>query len=177
MSLRSVIRLAHLSDTHLAGEPGTLTYGQDAAANLGAVVEAFPSRPDVAVITGDLAEDGNIEAYRTVRALTSDLADELHVVPGNHDDRANMAQVFDACAALRFVTLSPRWTMVLVNSKWAGHGAGRIDSETLAALDRALAQSAHHAVVCMHHPPASTCDNAYCVIVNAAETLRVLHRH
>jgi Icc protein len=29
----------------------------------------------------------------------------------------------------------------------------------------------------MHHPPASTCDNPYCGIVNAAETLRVLHQH
>ena len=36
MSLRSVIRLAHLSDTHLAGEPDTLPFGQDAAATLAA---------------------------------------------------------------------------------------------------------------------------------------------
>jgi 3',5'-cyclic AMP phosphodiesterase CpdA len=57
MSLRTAIRLAHLSDTHLAGESGALPFGQDATANLAAVVDAFSTRPDVAVITGDLAED------------------------------------------------------------------------------------------------------------------------
>jgi 3',5'-cyclic-AMP phosphodiesterase len=88
-----------------------------------------------------------------------------------------MDQVFGAGDDLRVVRLSRRWTMVLVNSQWAGHGAGRIHPETLAALDRALAHIAQHAVVCLHHPPASTCDNPYCGIVNAAETLHVLHRH
>ena len=45
------------------------------------------------------------------------------------------------------------------------------------ALDEALAETRQHVVVCMHHPPVSTCSDPYCGIVNAAETLTVLHRH
>ena len=88
VSLGSTIRLAHLSDTHLVGETGILPFDRDSAATLSAVIEEYSTRPDVAVITGDLAEEPSREAYRKVRALASPLADELHVVAGNHDDRA-----------------------------------------------------------------------------------------
>jgi Icc protein len=176
VSLGSTIRLAHLSDTHLAGEAEILPFGRDSAATLSAVIEAYAARPDVAVITGDLAEDPSREAYRKVRALASPLADELHVVAGNHDDRVTIDEVLGAGDDLRVVPLSPHWTMVLVNSQWAGHDAGRIESETLAALDEALARTRQHVVVCMHHPPASTCANPYCRIVNAGEVLDVLSR-
>jgi Icc protein len=177
VSLGSTVRLAHLSDTHLVGDTGTLPFDRDSAATLSAVIEAYGARPDVAVITGDLAEDGSTEAYRRLRALASPLTDELHVVAGNHDDRVTVDEVLGAGDELRVVPLSPRWTMVLVNSKWAGHDAGRIDADTLAALDESLARARQHVVVCMHHPPASTCDNPYCVIVNADETLNVLTRY
>jgi Icc protein len=177
VGLGSAIRLAQLSDTHIVGEPGGLSFGQDSAASLAAVVDSFPARPDVAVITGDLAEDGSIEAYRKTSALTSALAGEMHVVDGNHDDRAHMREVFGAADDVRVVPLTPRWTMVLVSSQWPSHDIGRIGPETLDSLDDALARTRQHTVVCMHHPPASTCDNPYCGIVNAAETMRVLQRH
>jgi Icc protein len=177
MSPRTVIRLAQLSDLHLVGEEAPLPFGHDTAASLAAVVDAFPVRPDVVVMTGDLAEDGSIEAYRRVLAATKDMAHELHAVPGNHDDPTGMTEVFGGGDDLRVVPLSPSWTTMLVNSQWLGHGAGRIGPETLHALDDALAATKQHVVVCMHHPPASTCNDPYCGIVNAAETLRVLRRH
>jgi Icc protein len=177
VSHRSAVRLAQLSDLHVVGEADPLPFGQDGAASLDAVIDAFPARPDVAVMTGDLADDGSTDAYRRIRALTTDLADEVHAVRGNHDDPANMDEILGGSDDLRVVSLSRRWTMLLVNSQWLGHGAGRISRETLDALDEALARTRRHLIVCMHHPPASTCDDPYCGIVNAAETLRVLHRH
>ena len=177
VSLGSTIRLAHLSDTHLVGgESEILPFDRDSTATLSAVIDAYSARPDVAVITGDLAEDPSREVYRSVRALASPLADELHVVAGNHDDRVTIDEVLGAGDDLRVVSLSPHWTMVLVNSQWAGHDAGHIESETLAALDETLARTRRHVVVCMHHPPASTCTNPYCRIVNAGEVLDVLSR-
>lgn len=172
-----MIRLAQLSDTHLVGESAPLPFGQDGAASLAAVVDAFELRPDVLVTTGDLAEDGSVDAYRRVLALTAGLADEMHAVAGNHDDVASMDEVLGTAGAVRTVALSADWTMLLVNSQWEGNGAGRLDRETLTALDEGLAVTGHNVVVCMHHPPVSTCNDPYCRIVNAAETLRVLRRH
>ncbi len=176
MSHRPAIRLAQLSDLHLVGEGAPLPFGQDTAASLAAVVDAFPARPDIAVMSGDLADDGSTEAYRRIRTLTADLADEAHFVPGNHDDPAGMYEVLGGSDDLRLVRLSPSWAMLLVSSQWPGHDAGRLTAETLATLDEALAKTKQHVIVCMHHPPASTCDDPYCRIVNAAETLSVFHR-
>jgi len=162
---------------HLVGESTPLPLGADTAASLAAVVDELPTRPDVVVMSGDLADDGRIDAYRRLRALTADLADEIYAVPGNHDDPAAMYEVFGGSGDVRVVRLSRRWTMLLVNSQWLGHGAGRLDPETLDAVDEALARTKRHVVACMHHPPASTCDDPYCGIVNASETLGVLSRH
>jgi Icc protein len=162
---------------HLVGEAAPLPFGQDTAASLTALVDAFPARPDVAVLSGDLADDGSTEGYRRILALTADLADEVHSVPGNHDDPAAMYEVLGGSDDVRLVPLSPSWMMLLVSSQWSGHGAGRITPERLAALDEALAKTKQHVIACMHHPPASTCNDPYCGIVNAAETLSVLRRH
>jgi Icc protein len=161
----------------LAGDPAALPFGQDTAATLAAVIDAFPARPDVAVLTGDLAEDGSIEAYRRILGLTADLAVEVYSVPGNHDDPAAMNEVLGESDDLRVVRLSRSWTMLLVSSQWPGHDVGRISPETLAALDSVLARTKQHVIATMHHPPASTCDDPYCGIVNSAEILSVLHRH
>ena len=61
--------------------------------------------------------------------------------------------------------------------RWRLLCPGRIAPETLDNLEHALGRTRQHTVVCMHHPPASTCDNPYCGIVNAAEAMRVLRRH
>jgi len=117
VSLGSTIRLAHLSDTHLVGETGILPFDRDSAATLSAVIEEYSARPDVAVITGDLAEAPSREAYRKVRALASPLADELHVVAGNHDDRVTIDEVLGAGDDLRVVPL-PVAAQPLVLAFW-----------------------------------------------------------
>ena len=169
-----MLRLAQLSDTHLVADPAGMVWGHDSAANLASVVESFSRRPDAVVVTGDLSEDGSVEAYRRVQAITASLADEVHYVPGNHDDRANMAEVLGTGEVVRAVALSSDWTLVLLDSQWPGHDAGRIEVDSLESLDAALARSTNHVVVGLHHPPRSTCAAEYCSIVNADALLEVL---
>jgi Icc protein len=173
-TIPAVIRLAQLSDTHLVDDPSGLVSGYQSAANLESVVEAFPARPDLVVVTGDVAEDGSAGAYRAARAITSRLADEVHYVRGNHDDRATMAAVLDAGEDLRVVELSPHWTMALVNSAWDEHGEGRVEPDTLIRLDEALLGASANVVVALHHPPNSTCTYPYCGIDNGPEVMSTL---
>jgi 3',5'-cyclic-AMP phosphodiesterase len=172
--IRAVIRLAHLSDTHLVADADGFVGGYESAANLESVVEAFPTRPDVAVVTGDVAEDGSAGAYRTARSITSRLAGEVHYVGGNHDDPAAMGAVLDAGDDLRVVELSPNWRMALVSSAWEDHGEGRVKPDTLVGLDDALATTSKNVLVCLHHPPLSTCGYAYCRIDNEREVRSLL---
>ena len=170
-----MIRLAHLSDVHLVADPAGLVNGYDSAANLGSVLHAFPVRPDVAVVTGDVAEDGSTGAYRNAKSLLSPFARDVHYVSGNHDDPTAMVDVLGEGDELRIVELSPQWTMALVSSAWAEHGEGLVAHDTLVALDEMLIRNTGNVLVCLHHPPLSTCSYSYCRLEHDAEVLRLLH--
>jgi Icc protein len=171
-----VIRLAQLSDLHFVAEPGGLTLGKDTAETLASVIEAFPLRPDVAVVTGDITHDGSAEACVRAASMTSKLGCEVYYVAGNHDDPDAMGRILDAGEELRMVALSDGWTIALVCSRWAGHDAGLVDEETHARLEEALARTNDRVVVCIHHPPISTCSNLDCSLTNAYELMEVLRR-
>src|SRR5688572_30080133 len=86
--------ILHVSDTHLLAENRPLGGRFDTAANLRrtlARVERLGIRPDAIVITGDLTDLGEPEAYRELRAAVEPVADRLGApliwVAGNHDER------------------------------------------------------------------------------------------
>lgn len=87
--------LLHISDTHLVGDDGPLYGAVDADGRLGELLEQLTSSgmcPDAIVFTGDLADTGEAQAYRKLRAVvepfSAELGAELIWVMGNHDDRA-----------------------------------------------------------------------------------------
>lgn len=58
-----------------------------------ALLGAGRPRPDLVVVTGDLADDGREESYREVGAILAGLDRPLRAVPGNRDHRANLRKV------------------------------------------------------------------------------------
>ena len=88
--------IAHLSDPHVK-EPGCVYTGRGNGlspeannarfADALAEVEALPRRPDVLVLSGDLAEEAGREEYAIVLQMLASLEVERLVVPGNHDRR------------------------------------------------------------------------------------------
>ena len=88
-----------------------------------------------------------------------------------------MYEVFGGSDDLRLVRLSRRWTMLLVNSQWLGHDAGRIAPDTLARARRDTREDEAPRDRVHASPARITCDDPYCGIVNAEETLSVLRRH
>jgi Icc protein len=70
----------------------------DPIPRLEAVIEAvrsLPNQPDAVLVSGDLTDDGAAEGYRVAREMLARLDVPLHVVPGNHDDRARLRAAFD----------------------------------------------------------------------------------
>jgi Icc protein len=171
-----VIRLAHLSDLHLAGDPAQPVFGLDSTATLAAVLDAFDRRADAAVLTGDLAETAEPAAYRTAVAMTRDVAPEVYAVPGNHDDPDTMRDVLGIDGDVRSEPLGTAWTLVLVNSHLPGAEGGCVDEPALATLEDQLAHAPGHVAVAVHHPPASTCADPRCGMVNGAAVLETLRR-
>jgi 3',5'-cyclic AMP phosphodiesterase CpdA len=84
--------IVHLSDLHLVAAPRLLLGAVDADAQLVLAVEAVRASgvaPAAIVVTGDVADAGEPDAYARARALLEPLAAELGArlvwVIGNHD--------------------------------------------------------------------------------------------
>ena len=89
--------IAQISDFHLK-PGGALAYNAaDTAEALGktvAHINRMKPLPDVIIATGDLADGGSQESYTIARDLLSPLKSPLYMVPGNHDQKDNMAATF-----------------------------------------------------------------------------------
>jgi len=91
-----MIKFLHLTDSHLVA-PGRRLYGLDPEARLRAAVDSMNrEHPDAAcaVITGDLAHDGEPAAYQLLKEILADLSMPCHLVLGNHDDHRAFFEVF-----------------------------------------------------------------------------------
>jgi 3',5'-cyclic AMP phosphodiesterase CpdA len=88
------VLLAQLSDVHI----GANWEGVDPQPRLEAVIEAvreLPNPVDAVVVSGDLADDASEQSYELVRQLLGRFEVPVHVLPGNHDNRARLRQFFE----------------------------------------------------------------------------------
>ena len=159
--------LLQLSDPHIR-EPGRLAYGRiDTAPYLAQAVQTIlrqPQRPDAIVITGDLTDFGREAEYAHLQSLLAPLGDvPLYLLPGNHDERAQLRASLPAHAYLGsgpFVQYSVpvgALQLVALDTVTPGESHGSLCAERLAWLEAELTRQSHRPVViAMHHPPFRT---------------------
>jgi len=156
--------IAQISDPHIKA-PGKLAYRKvDTATMLRRCVDHLVSldpQPDLVVLTGDTVDLGRAQEYAQLRSLLAPLKPPLVVIPGNHDDRAELRAAFsdhaylpaqgflqfaiDGAYPVRIVGLD---TLV----PWEGRG--ELCAQRLDWLARTLAeQPGRPTVILMHHPP------------------------
>lgn len=154
--------LAQLSDFHLGADWGD---GDDPeqglAAAVGAVLALRPG-PDAVLVSGDLAEHAADAEYAAARELLAPLGGvPVHVLPGNHDDRAALRAHFPLPGAgadpVRYVADVGPLRLVVLDSTIPGEAHGRLDTACLDWLDAALAADRERpAAIALHHPPLLT---------------------
>ncbi|MFI1914879.1 metallophosphoesterase [Nocardia sp. NPDC020380] len=149
-----MVLVAQLSDTHF----NMSARNSERTERVMAFLADLPQRPDAILVTGDIADEGDIEEYQQARAaLIADLP--VVILPGNHDDRANMrAVLFGQEAGYGPINQSLRLdgvTLALLDSSIPGKPEGLLDDETYAFLTDLLAATPDDDVVlvAMHHPP------------------------
>jgi Icc protein len=183
------VLIAQISDLHIK-PPGSLAYGRvDTASALErcvAALNAFRPRPDLVVISGDLADTPTAEEYEHLKRLLAPLKLPFVGIPGNHDSRELMRAAFpDADYAFASGALN-QWVeiggldLVLLDSSVAGKPHGELDAATLQWLDATLASSPDRpALLFLHHPPFATgiwhMDRQN--LLNAGELATVVKRH
>lgn len=159
----TALLIAQISDTHIK-PPGALAYGKvDTAAALSRCVRElnrFAPRPDLVVISGDLADTPNEAEYDHFKELIAPLEIPFIAVPGNHDSRDLMrAALPDTGYAgppgpLNIARTAGAIGVIALDSSVPGAAYGLLGDDTLRWLDTTLAASrTRPALIFLHHPP------------------------
>ncbi|MBU3654190.1 MAG: phosphodiesterase, partial [Limnohabitans sp.] len=157
--------IAQFSDTHIKPE-GHLAYSVvDTHQMLAQAIDHLlhlPQQPDVMVISGDLVDAGSVIEYERLAALLARLPMPVLMVPGNHDDRDNMRQVFRDHPGIstqgfwQFALQHDGWPVRIVglDTVMPGDSAGSLCDERLSWLESVLTQAPDTpTLMVMHHPP------------------------
>ncbi|MBL5974923.1 MAG: phosphodiesterase [Candidatus Leucobacter sulfamidivorax] len=157
--------ILHISDTHFVGGAGLLHGKVDSDANLKRLFRDFAktqARPEAIVFTGDLADTGDADAYRRLRAFVEPAAAEIGAkviwVMGNHDTRTPFRkELLDSEAGEQSVDMVHDVNglrVIALDSTVPGSHYGEISDEQYAWLGDILATPAPDGtVIALHHPP------------------------
>ena len=117
-----------------------------------------PNRPDLLLVTGDLAEAGGEESYRMCADMFARCGFPVHVCPGNHDDRETLSCAFPAFALVDGFMQScidlPGLRVILLDTLEPGRQGGAFCGARAAWLAARLAEApAVPTIIALHHPP------------------------
>ena len=159
--------LLHISDTHLLAGGGRLYDRVASEHHLRTLFEEFEAsgaRPEAIVFTGDLADQGEPDAYDRIRRIVDPVADRLgaQVDLGHGQPRRPRRRSAAACSATRSAADRPvdrvddvnGLRVITLDSTVPGHHHGEVAPDQLDWLAEELAIPAPHGtILAMHHPP------------------------
>jgi Icc protein len=160
--------IAHVSDTHLLEGGAPLGGVADTVASLEhttAQLSRLGDGLDAIIVTGDVADLGEPDAYRLVREALEPLAvstgAELAWVMGNHDERGAFRSELLGEAPSdepvhRIIQLGGL-RIITLDTSVPGYHHGALDEASLAWLDAELREAAPEGtILAMHHAPIAT---------------------
>lgn len=154
------VDVLQITDTHLGVEPNTPLLSMDTDDSLLAVLDSagkvLPA-PDLMLATGDLSDQGALNAYFRLRDYTRSVCQHQFWLLGNHDHAETLRQATDDNKDLiRNDIRVGAWQIVMLNSQIPGQVGGRLGPRQLALLEEALqagADAGLNTLVCLHHQP------------------------
>ena len=152
------LHLVQLSDCHLLATPHGLLRGFDTEASLLAVLAELKARAvqqplDGLLLTGDLAEDGSLAAYRRLLTYLEPFSGNKYFLPGNHDCPQTLQQALQEMGWAHPAQVAlGAWRLNLLNSWLPQQVAGSVSDAQLAQLAQQLQVEAHHLVALHQHP-------------------------
>lgn len=158
--------IAQITDLHARPLGRLCNRVVDSNAMLARAVDALRAvrpAPDVVLATGDLTDTGGIEEYRVLRQELDRLPMPVYLVPGNHDRREGLREVFGDAAYLpqdgrvSYTVEDQPVRLIALDTLIPGETHGAVGAAQLDWLEQQLAaQPERPTVVFMHHPPFPT---------------------
>lgn len=154
------VQLVQITDPHILGDADARFDGVDTAATLEQVITAVndaDERPDLVLVTGDLAHQAEPAAYERLATRLQRLAVPVYCLPGNHDDPALMHERLNrANVTTHKAVIAGHWLLLLLDTREAGTHRGSLSRAELDFLRGSLEQaSVEHILIALHHPPVS----------------------
>jgi 3',5'-cyclic AMP phosphodiesterase CpdA len=154
------VLIAQLSDLHI-GSDWEAVDPVPCLERVIAAVRGLPNPVDGVVVTGDVAGNGRDEEYEIARELLAGLDVPVHVLPGNHDDRAGLRRAFglpgEAGDPIDYATEVRGVRILILDSTVPGEDPGDLEPGQLQWLERQLAAHPETpAILAMHHSPLPT---------------------
>jgi Icc protein len=147
--------IAQITDLHIR----TDAQGRVNAARLEQVLEHLAEAgPALIVATGDLADHGDVDSYRRLKALLAAAPAPVHLLPGNHDCRDALLSVFPETPVVEgrinaVVEVGGR-RIILLDTLLEGRHGGHFSDAQGDWLAARLAEAPDTpALIAMHHPP------------------------
>jgi len=151
--------IAQITDVHLGFEPGNSDEFNRQRLDL--VVRALcdgPNRPDLLLVTGDLADKGDVESYLRLTEALDPCPFPVYPCLGNHDLRDNFADsiphaplvdgFLQYCIALDGLRI-----VVLDTLEEGRHGGGFCAVRATWLTARLAEEPDTPTIIVMHHPP------------------------
>jgi 3',5'-cyclic AMP phosphodiesterase CpdA len=126
---------------------------------------SLEQKPDALVLTGDLTDNGDLDAYRLLHEAVSSLGWPTYAIPGNHDRRDRMRNILpEWCPAdpevvpyLCYTVEDGPVRLVMIDTMRPGSHDGHCHPPVMAWLEKTLAQKPDApTLLFMHHPPFAT---------------------
>jgi Icc protein len=149
--------IAQISDIHISlKKDENDAHLQRAVAHL----LELPARPDVVIITGDCVDAGDHAEYSRFLELLKPLPMPYYVIPGNHDDRMKMLELFGAQGTqplngfVQYAVDDGPVRLIALDTQVPGKSEGYLSDESLQWLEERLAEApTRPTLIFMHHPP------------------------
>ncbi|MFC1984168.1 metallophosphoesterase family protein [Chloroflexota bacterium] len=141
------MKIVQISDLHISG----LNFVPEWAENVLSIIDSV--KPDVVLITGDLTDDGYAYEYDIVRKYIDRIeAENVILVPGNHDARNEGYKLFEEIFQTRFPIYADNKVMILgIDSTEPDIDDGRIGRGSYAYIRERLSPAKEIKILAMHH--------------------------
>lgn len=155
-----MVRLAQITDTHLLADHEDNMRGVKTFYSLKKVLAKVKKHnPELLLLTGDLAHNGEKEAYQHLVRLINELKIPAHWLPGNHDHFGLMqTELISEYLSDRKTIATEHWQIILLNSCLdnAKYGEGTFAQAELDYLKQQLGQgksTGKSVAIAFHHQP------------------------